>query len=50
MNRSVEISPWRIACGLLAFAVVMFLVVHPLNSVSSGSVSVGSFVAAVMNF
>ena len=50
MNRPVEISPWCIACGFLALVVVMFLVVHPLNSISSGSVSVGSLVAAVMNF
>ena len=50
MNRPIEINPWCIACGFLALAVVTFLVVHPLNSLSSGSVSVGSLVAAVMHF
>jgi hypothetical protein len=41
MNRSVEMSPWCIACGFLAFAVVMFLVVHPLTLYLQGAFQLG---------
>jgi hypothetical protein len=49
MNKPIEINPWCVASVLLAIAVVMFLVIHPLNCVSSGCSPISSLLAVLLN-
>jgi hypothetical protein len=49
MNRMEEINPWCVAAVLIAIAVVTFLVIHPLNCVSSGGSPISSLIAVLLN-
>jgi hypothetical protein len=49
MNRTVGINLWCVAAVFIAIAVVMFLVVHPLNCISSGSSPISSLFAVLLN-
>jgi hypothetical protein len=49
MNRMVEINIWCLASVFLAIAVVMFLLLHPLNCVSSECGPISSLFAVLIN-
>jgi hypothetical protein len=50
MHRKAEISPWCVASVFLALTVVAFLLVHPLNCVSSGCSPLASFATFLLGF
>jgi hypothetical protein len=43
-------NPWCIVFGVLTLAVVLFLVIHPLNCLSSESTSVGLLAAFILGY
>jgi hypothetical protein len=50
MNRPVERNPWCVAYVFLAITVVMFLLLHPLNCVSSACAPFASLAAFMFGF
>jgi hypothetical protein len=50
MNRRAEISPWCVASVFLALSVVAFLLVHPLNCVTSGCSPLASLATFLLGF
>jgi hypothetical protein len=50
MNSRVKIDPWCIVFGILTLVFVMFLVLHPLNSVSLECISIGSLPVFILGY
>jgi len=49
MNTQIETSPCCIALTIIALAIVVFLLVHPLNCASSAGGSISSVLALVVS-